>query len=369
MVWTRGGARRLRRRRPGDASPGAGPHPRARGRPAAQARVRAGCATSSSPSSCSSSCTDAADERLRQRDHPQRARRADRRWVRRPRGRQRACTTPTRSCAPSSTGSSCYQLRRTHVVPDDEDDLRRLGRSMGYLKDPVESLNRNWAHHRREVRRLHEKLFYRPLLAAVARIPGGRGTADAGGGRGPARPPSATPTRTAALRHLEALTAGVTRTAAIQRTLLPVMLEWFADAPDPDAGLFGFRRVSEALGRDPLVPPDAARRGRGRRAAGPAAGHQPLRHRPAAARAAGGPAARRGPPAARRRGDSPPRCWPPPRGRTTPRPRSAPIRAVRRRELFRIAAADLLGLVDVADVGIGAVPASPTPPSRRPSAS
>ena len=29
------------------------------------------------------------------------------------------------------------------------------------------------------------------------------------------------------------------------------MLEWFADAPDPDAGLFGFRRISEALGATP----------------------------------------------------------------------------------------------------------------------
>ena len=52
----------------------------------------------------------------------------------------------------------------------------------------------------------------------------------------------------AALRHLEALTSGLSRTAAIQRTLLPAMLEWFADAPDPDAGLFGFRRISESLG-------------------------------------------------------------------------------------------------------------------------
>src|ERR671920_2212853 len=55
----------------------------------------------------------------------------------------------------------------------------------------------------------------------------------------------------AALRHLEALTSGVSRTSDIQRTLLPVLLEWFADSPDPDAGLFGFRRISEALGRTP----------------------------------------------------------------------------------------------------------------------
>ena len=58
----------------------------------------------------------------------------------------------------------------------------------------------------------------------------------------------------AALRHLEALTSGLSRTAAIQRTLLPAMLEWFADAPDPDAGLLGFRRISEALGSTHWYP-------------------------------------------------------------------------------------------------------------------
>jgi glutamate-ammonia-ligase adenylyltransferase len=143
-----------------------------------------------------------------------------------------------------------YQLRRTHVVPEDDASLRRLGRSLGHFRNPVEELQKEWRHHRREARRLHEKLFYRPLLAAVARIPGeeARLTPEAAVARmaalGYADPQ-------AALRHLEALTSGVTRTAAIQRTLLPVLLEWFADAPDPDAGLFGFRRISDALGSTP----------------------------------------------------------------------------------------------------------------------
>jgi [glutamine synthetase] adenylyltransferase / [glutamine synthetase]-adenylyl-L-tyrosine phosphorylase len=138
-------------------------------------------------------------------------------------------------------------LRRTHVVPSDVASLRRIGRGMGFVKEPDRALEEAWAHHRREVRRLHEKLFYRPLLEAVARVPvaGARLTTDAAGERlaalGYADPG-------AALRHLEALTSGVTRTAAIQKTLLPAMLEWFADAPDPDAGLFGFRRISESLG-------------------------------------------------------------------------------------------------------------------------
>src|SRR5690606_15244675 len=55
----------------------------------------------------------------------------------------------------------------------------------------------------------------------------------------------------AALRHLEALASGVTRKAAIQRTLLPVLLGWFADSADPDAGLLDFRQGSAALGKTP----------------------------------------------------------------------------------------------------------------------
>jgi len=54
-----------------------------------------------------------------------------------------------------------------------------------------------------------------------------------------------------ALRHLEALTRGLSRRASIQRTLLPVMLGWFADAAEPDAGLLSFRQVSDALGATP----------------------------------------------------------------------------------------------------------------------
>jgi glutamate-ammonia-ligase adenylyltransferase len=143
-----------------------------------------------------------------------------------------------------------HQMRRTHVIPEDEESLRRLGRSLGFLKEPVTGLDNALLHHRREVRRLHEKLFYRPLLAAVARIPGeeSRLTAEAAKVRlaalGYLDP-------VGAMRHLEVLTSGVSRTAKIQRTLLPVMLQWFADAPDPDAGLFGFRKISEALGRTP----------------------------------------------------------------------------------------------------------------------
>ncbi|MGW3123145.1 bifunctional [glutamine synthetase] adenylyltransferase/[glutamine synthetase]-adenylyl-L-tyrosine phosphorylase [Streptomyces sp. NPDC001107] len=143
-----------------------------------------------------------------------------------------------------------YRLRRTHLVPEDEADQRRIGRSLGLRADPVAELNREWRRHAAVVRRLHEKLFYRPLLDAVAQLAPGEARLSPEAARerlvalGYGDP-------AAALRHLEALASGVTRKAAIQRTLLPVLLGWFADSADPDAGLLNFRKVSDALGKTP----------------------------------------------------------------------------------------------------------------------
>ena len=242
-----------------------------------------------------------------------------------------------------------FALRRTHVVPEDERSLHRLGRSMGYLKEPVETLDQEWQHHRREVRRLHEKLFYRPLLTAVARLAGdeARLTPEAATERlaalGFADPD-------AALRHLEALTSGVTRTANIQRQLLPAMLDWFAEAPDPDAGLFGFRKLSEALGRTPWYLKTLRDEGQvAERLAKLLATSRYvsdlLEKEPAGVRMLGEdltpleaePIVEEMLSAAGRREE--------------PEPAVRAIRAVRRRELFRVAAGDTLGLTDVADVG------------------
>lgn len=140
-----------------------------------------------------------------------------------------------------------FRLRRTHIVPDDVEDLRRIGRSMGFRQNPAENLTKEWQAHRRIVRRLHEKLFYQPLLEAVASLPtdGLRLT-----------PLAAEQRLTAlgfidpkgALTHIQALTSGLSRRAAIQRSLLPAMLAWFAASPDPDTGLLAFRKISEGLG-------------------------------------------------------------------------------------------------------------------------
>ncbi len=140
-----------------------------------------------------------------------------------------------------------FRLRRTHLMPTGAADLRRLGRALGYRQDPEGAVVERWQSQAREVRRLHERLFYRPLLSAVARLSSeqarlapdaARERLSALGYRDPA----------GALRHLEVLTAGLSRRAAIQRTLLPVMLGWFADEADPDMGLLAFRKVSDELG-------------------------------------------------------------------------------------------------------------------------
>ncbi len=151
------------------------------------------------------------------------------------------------------------RLRRTHTVPDGRTSegaagLRWLAQALGFRadarRDAVESFRAEWVTHAHEVRRLHMKLVYRPLVEAVARVPSEalRLTPEAARNRleilGFTDPAGA-------LRHLEALTSGVSRYAAIQHTLLPVLLNELADAPEPDRGLLGYRQVSDALGPTP----------------------------------------------------------------------------------------------------------------------
>jgi glutamate-ammonia-ligase adenylyltransferase len=146
------------------------------------------------------------------------------------------------------------QLRRTHTVPDDPEGLRWLAAALGYTalpgRDAVGAFRSDWVGHAAQVRRLHVKLLYQPLLEAVARVPAEalRMTPESAGRRlktlGFADPAGA-------LRHLQALTGGVTRTSAIQRHLLPMLLQDFADAPEPDRGLLNYRHVSDKLGSTP----------------------------------------------------------------------------------------------------------------------
>lgn len=138
------------------------------------------------------------------------------------------------------------RLQRTHLMPRDDDRLRVLARATR-LGGTADELIARWQQTKIAVRSLHEKLFYRPLLSAVAALPddglaltseqavarlNAIGFVDAKG----------------ALHHIAALTNGVSRRAQIHRTLLPVILQWLAEGADPDYGLLAFRRLSDDLG-------------------------------------------------------------------------------------------------------------------------
>ncbi|MFM6966433.1 MAG: bifunctional [glutamine synthetase] adenylyltransferase/[glutamine synthetase]-adenylyl-L-tyrosine phosphorylase [Rhodoluna sp.] len=140
-------------------------------------------------------------------------------------------------------------MRRTHLMPTSEAKLRPLARSVS-TKTTSEQLLEDWERLKVEVRALHQMIFYRPLLSAVARLDGDNlelsssqvedrlhaiGFKDASG----------------AHKNIAALTSGLSRRAAIQKQLLPVLLEWFAKGTDPDSALLAFRRLSEDLGESP----------------------------------------------------------------------------------------------------------------------
>lgn len=141
-----------------------------------------------------------------------------------------------------------FRLRRSHLLPADDQGLRRLARAVGlHTADEVRGV---WTATSRAVLRAHGKVFYSPVVEAVARIPSGELRMS----------PEAAKVRLGALgfhdeeaglRHIEALTTGTSRAVRIQVSLMPAMLGWLADGPSPDHGLLAFRQVSEALGDSP----------------------------------------------------------------------------------------------------------------------
>lgn len=155
-------------------------------------------------------------------------------------------------------------LRRTHVIPRDDARRDRLARACGFRDERAHSahelFDRELARVQALVRRLHEKLFYRPLLGRYAEVSAAdRAVVAADAVRGELGADAArdrlaalgfrTPER--ALEDLEALAGGVSRRARLMRTLLPAMLPTFAAAPDPDGGLVAFRELSERLDATP----------------------------------------------------------------------------------------------------------------------
>ncbi|MHA3021017.1 bifunctional [glutamine synthetase] adenylyltransferase/[glutamine synthetase]-adenylyl-L-tyrosine phosphorylase [Mycobacterium sp. BMJ-28] len=143
------------------------------------------------------------------------------------------------------------RLKRTHMLPEDGDEeaMRWLARAAHIRPDGRHDaagvLREELKRQSMRVSRLHAKLFYQPLLETM----GGQGfdgmSTEAAerqlaalGYEGPQ----------SALTHLAALTSENGRRGQVQKVLLPTLLDWLSDTPDPDAGLLFYRRISEELG-------------------------------------------------------------------------------------------------------------------------
>jgi glutamate-ammonia-ligase adenylyltransferase len=252
------------------------------------------------------------------------------------------------------------RLKRTHMLPDEDDDeaLRWLARAahirpdgrhdaLGVLREDLKRQNMR-------VSRLHAKLFYQPLLESVGQpalgITGGMSTEAAErqlaalGYEGPQ----------SALTHLAALTGQRGRRGTVQQVLLPTLLDWLSDTPDPDAGLLAYRRISEELAEQrwflSTLRDEGAVAKRLMHVLGTSA-YVPdllLRAPEVIQSYADGPS---GPKLLEAEPDGVARALVASAGRQSdPKRAIAAARTLRRRELARIASADLLGMLEVTDV-------------------
>ncbi len=157
------------------------------------------------------------------------------------------------------------EYEQTHAVPADAGARRRMARLLGFADDArasaLERFDDELRRRRAEVRAIHERLFFRPLLEAFS------GT--------PSMDSEALEQRLAAFgfadaRRTEAavgeLVGGLDRGSRLMAQLLPLLFDWLSLTPDPDLGLLGLRALALNPHHRSLVvsafreSPEAARR-------------------------------------------------------------------------------------------------------------
>ena len=249
--------------------------------------------------------------------------------------------------------------QQVHSVPASRETRTHLARVMGYRDEPktsaVDHFDDDLQAHQGAVRSIHERLFFRPLLEAFSVLPRGERPG------GPVMPAGALSARLEAFgfvdvartrQALEELTHGLTRSSRLMQQMLPLLLQWLSESPDPELGLLGLRTLATGRHRrERLVAtfrdsPEAARRlclllGTSRLLL------DPVQHNPDLMALLGDDAAlcrRDGTDLRARAGSA--LGW-----RTDLRHQQAGLRRFARDEEFRIAAGDILGLDDVTTTG------------------
>jgi glutamate-ammonia-ligase adenylyltransferase len=161
------------------------------------------------------------------------------------------------------------QLREgepTHTLPTAAEARTRLARLVGYRDLPgipaVRQFEADLGRHRGTARRIHERLFFRPLLEAFTFDRGGA-MGDPALAAGPMLNEAAIVERLSAFGFTDArrtrqaireLTSGFSRMSRLMQQMLPVLLDWLSEAADPDEGLLGLRTLAdEPHARDRLA--------------------------------------------------------------------------------------------------------------------
>lgn len=145
------------------------------------------------------------------------------------------------------------RLKRTHMLPeaDDEEAVRWLARAAHIRpdgrNDAAGVLREELRHQNLRVSQLHAKLFYQPLLESIG--PAGLEIAHGMTSEAAERQLAALGYEgpQTALKHMSALVNLSGRRGRVQSVLLPRLLNWMSYTPDPDGGLLAYRRLSEAL--------------------------------------------------------------------------------------------------------------------------
>lgn len=157
-------------------------------------------------------------------------------------------------------------LQQVHELPVAPEAMRQLAVVMDFSDEPgasaAESFETELSGHRAVARAIHERLFFRPLLEAFAGRDSALGS-DAAAARLSAFGFADVDRTRAAVAELS---GGLTRSSRLMSQLMPLLLRWLSESPDPDLGLLGLRALAtRAHGAAQLTAvcrdsPEAARR-------------------------------------------------------------------------------------------------------------
>ena len=164
-----------------------------------------------------------------------------------------------------------FEDRQVHALPSAPSARAHLARVMGYRDGPgstaLARFEGDLAQHQATARSIHERLFFRPLLEIFSTQPratagsgspsrstaAGAALASDGAAQEALLAPSAVSERLAAFGFSDAartrdavleLTQGFSRASRLMRTMVPLLLDWLSESPDPDLGLLGLRRLA-----------------------------------------------------------------------------------------------------------------------------